>query len=285
MTTQDAMPEQPPKPWAVAKLQPFPPVAARLMGMVATDDVVFQKVAEMIRADTVFSAEVLRLANSPLLGCRRTVLSILHAIAILGIERLKSLVMMVALRNHVGGVLQEPILKRCWRHSLACAFLCQEIGSAGWLDRDQCYTAGLLHDVGRLALLAAFPGEYRGLLEAADETGGDLLEAERELFEIDHCAVGCWLITEWGLPEDFLAVVGTHHAETRSGKFDVAATVRAACHMANILGFQVAGPADSTGLEEIMPELPEPLRRRWEQPDAAMIELAHNINAVECSFL
>lgn len=285
MTTQLPLPAQTHKPWAVARLRPFPPVAAKLLRVVSTDDVVFHKVAELIRADAVFSGEVLRLANSPLLGCRREVVSILHAMALLGLERLKSLVMMVALRNHMAGTLQDPILLRCWRHSLACALLCQDLGAACWLDKDQCYTAGLMHDLGRLALLATFPGDYADLLQSVDQSGGDLLAAERERFEIDHCAVGCWLITEWDLPEDFLAVVGTHHAELCAGKFDVAAAARAACRMADVLGFQVAGPPPSITLGEIAEGLPGPARARWEEPDAALVELAGKINAVECSLL
>ncbi|MGA2329356.1 MAG: HDOD domain-containing protein [Bryobacteraceae bacterium] len=269
----------------MARLQPFPPIAARLMRLVATDDVVFRKVAELIRIDAAFSAEVLRLANSPLLGCRRAVVSILHAMALLGLERLKSLVMMVALRNHLAGALHDPSLRRCWRHSLACAFLCQDIGVACWLDKDQCYTAGLMHDVGRLALLAAFPGAYSDLLNTVDATGCDVLEAERALFEIDHCAVGCWLITEWELPEDFLPVVGTHHADPRGGKLNVAAATRTACQLADLLGFQIAGPPPSLTLEELTEGLPAQARERWEQRDAAAAELADKINAVECSLL
>ncbi|MGC9971102.1 MAG: HDOD domain-containing protein [Bryobacteraceae bacterium] len=285
MTTQDPLLAQTHKPWAVARLRPFPPVAAKLLRVVAIDNVVFHQVAELIRVDAVFSAEVLRLANSPLLGCRREVVSILHAMALLGLERLKSLVLMVALRNHMAGALQDPSLLRCWRHSLASAFLCQDLGAACWLDKDQCYTAGLMHDVGRLALLASFPGDYSELLRSVDASGSDLLEAERARFEIDHCAVGCWLITEWDLPEDFLPVVGTHHAELCGGKFDVAAATRVACRMADVLGFQAAGPPPSITLAGIADRLPEPARARWEEPDAALVELAGNINAVECSLL
>jgi len=189
------------------------------------------------------------------------------------------------LRNHLGENLHVPRLRRCWRHSLACAFISQDIGARCWLGKDESYTAGLIHDLGRLALLATFPDAYAALLESADETGRDVLEAERERFEIDHCAVGCWLITEWDLPEDFLAVMGTHHSDPPEGRFDVAATVRAACRIADVVGFQVAGGPPPYTLEEISAELPEPARARWQNPDGALVELAGNINAVECSLL
>lgn len=254
------------------------------MRMVATDDVAFRGVAELIRADTTFSAEVLRLANSPLLGCRRKILSILHAVAILGLERVKSLVMMVALRNFLSASMHIPSLMRCWRHSLAVAFLTEDIGLACWLDRDQCYTAGLIHDLGRMALLATYPAEYAETLESIDRSGGDPLEAERQRFEIDHCAIGSWLISEWNLPEDFLAIVGTHHADPRVDACDIPNAVRLACRMADALGFQAVGNP-SASLDDVIRQAPPSVADRLKPEDEMILDLADRINAVECSLM
>jgi len=285
ITKDDPIPAETQKPWVVARLQPFPPVAARLMRKVATDEVNFRGVAGLIRSDTAFSTEVLRLANSPLLGCRRKVLSILHAVAILGLERVKALVMMVALRDFLSASQHMPALVRCWRHSLAAAYLTQDIGVACWLDRDQSYTAGLMHDLGRMALLATYPGEYATLLDDLDRSGRDPLEAERKKFEIDHCAVGCWLISEWDLPEDFLAIVGTHHSEPRQDIFEIADAVRVGCRLADRLGFQVAGPAPSSSFDDLVAHLPAGAAGKL-KPEAEMaLDLADRINAVECSLM
>ncbi len=285
MATQEAPLVQTGRPWVVAQLHPFPPVAARLMRMVSTDDADFGGMAGLIRVDTTFSAEILRLANSPLLGCRRKILNILHAVAILGMERLKGLVMMVALRNFLAAALHAPSLLRCWRHSLAVSFLAQDIGAACWLDRDQCYTAGLMHDLGRLALLATFPAQYADLLESAEETGCDVLAAERRRFEIDHCTIGCWLVSDWELPEDFLDIVGTHHADIRGDRFDMVQTVRAACRLADALGFHVVTPTRPGGVEDILGELPGQAREKLGAPEELLVELAGKINAVECSLI
>ncbi len=285
MATQEAALSQTGRPWVVGQLRPLPPVAARLMRMVATDDVDFGGAADLIRVDTTFSAEVLRLANSPLLGCRRKILNILHAVAILGMERLKGLVIMVALRNFLAGALHEPSLLRCWRHSLAAAFLAQDLGAACWLNKDQCYTAGLMHDVGRLALLATFPSEYAELLEHAEGSGTDLLVAERRRFEIDHCVIGCWLVSDWELPEDFLDIVGTHHAELLPDRFDMVQTVRAACRLADLLGFQVPAGGVPGSVRDVLAMLPGDARERLGTPDELLVELAGKINAVECSLI
>lgn len=273
------------RPKVMARLRPFPPVAATLMRMVSTDDADFSGMARLIRVDTTFSAEVLRLANSPLLGCRRKILSILHAMAILGTERLKGLVMVVAMRDFLSGALHVPSAQRCWRHSLAAAFLAQDIGAACWLDKDQCYTAGLMHDLGRLALIATFPSQYADLIEHVEQTGEDLLAAERRRFEVDHAALGCWLVSDWELPEDFLDIVGTHHTELRGGRFDIVQTVRAACRLADALGFHVVATTQAGSVEDILEELPEQVREKLGASDELLVELASKINAVECSLI
>ncbi len=270
------------KPWVLKKLQPLPSVAARLMTLVSTDDVVFRRVADMIRVDPAFSAEVLKLSNSSLLGCRQTVHSILHAVAILGLERLKSLVMMVTLRNFLSSALQLPSALRCWRHSLACAFLAEDIAAACWLDKDQCYTAGLMHDIGRLALLANYPEDYMRMLEVADVSGCDVLECERNMFEIDHCEVGRWLMMDWKFPPLFLEITGRHHAEPAADRFDVATVIYLSCRLANMLGFQVAGPAEPMNLDEIRARLPEARRGKLKAEEELLLSVAGKINALEC---
>jgi putative nucleotidyltransferase with HDIG domain len=271
------------KPRVVARLHPVPGVAVRLMSLVSSDDVVFRRVAELIRCDPAFSAEVLKLANSPLLGCRQNVYSILHGVALLGLERLKSLVMMVALRNFLSSALQVPVLLRCWRHSLACALLSEDLGAASWMNKDQCYTAGLLHDIGRLSLLATFPEEYAGILERVDETDGNLLEWERESFDADHCEVGMWVVREWGLPPEFQEIAGRHHANRSARRFDIVEAVRLACRLADTLGFQVAGTAPLAPLDNVLIGLPEEARKKLGAEDHMFNRLVERINALECS--
>ena len=271
-------------PPALKKLKPLPAVAIRLMQLVSTDDVVFRRVAELVRTDPAFSAEVLRLANSALLGRRDRIAGILHAVAILGLERLKSLVMMVALRNFLSSALEHPTLLRCWRHSLACAVLCEEVAGLCWLDKDKAHTAGLLHDVGRLALLGTYPSDYAQLLEELDRGGGrDVLERERGTFGVDHCQAGRWLALEWELPAEYPDIMGSHH-EPAQGKFDTLALVRACCLLADMLGFQAAGPVPLMTLSDLG-GLPDVVRERLDPDEGLILTIASRINAIECSLL
>jgi putative nucleotidyltransferase with HDIG domain len=273
------------KPAIMTRLQPFPPVAARLMSLVSSDDVLFRRIADLIRSDTAFSAEVLKLANSPLMGCQRKVYSILHAVALLGLDRLKSLVMMVALRNFLSTTLQVPVLLRCWRHSLATAFIAEEIASACWIDKDQGYTAGLLHDMGRLVMLATYPDDYARMLEIVDANDCDLLECERGMFEMDHCEIGRWLAEEWSFPPELMEIAGGHHQPSAEGRFGLFGVVQVSCRLADTLGFQSAGAAPLVSLEDIRQELPEAAWPRLLPESEWLMHIAGKINALECSLM
>src|SRR6266849_3638406 len=90
-------PPQIAQPWALKNLPPFRPVAVKLLRLTAQDDVQLNNVQRVLRTDVAFSAEVLRLANSALLGLRYGVSTVEHAVGLLGLERLKALSMTIAM--------------------------------------------------------------------------------------------------------------------------------------------------------------------------------------------
>jgi putative nucleotidyltransferase with HDIG domain len=242
--------------------------------------------ADLIRMDAGFAEEVLRVASVPPLGSREKIDGVLRALAILGLDRLKGIAMTVALRDLLSTVLANRLLLRCWRHSLACALLCQEMAEAHWLDQDCYYTAGLLHDLGRLSLVATYPEDYADLLETVDAGEGerrDLLECERGLFGADHCEIGHWLAQDWQLDAELREAIGTHHEPLKPGRLNLRSAVRLACRTADTLGFQAAGPAPPTRWEELQLDF---ARYGWDRmkPELELLPaVAAKINAIECS--
>lgn len=268
------------KPWAFRTLQPLPPIAAQLMRIVSRDEASFNRLSTLVRADSAFSAEVLRIANSPLLGCRNRIDSIRHALTMLGLEKLKSLVMAVALRDFLSSALQVPALRRCWRHSLACACISEDLSGAVGLDKDSAYTAGLLHDVGRMALLASYPAEYARMLDVSDEYGYDLLGCEQDLFDIDHCQAGEWLVRDWHFPEEFQRITRRHHDEWITGRLDMVALVHFACRLADAAGFSVMTSA-TEDLKQAKEALPPTLAAKVGSEDEFAVHIADKVKAQE----
>ena len=87
------------QPWALKNLPPFRPVAVKLLRLTSREDIPLSSIQTVLRTDVAFSAEVLRLANSALIGSRSQVSSVAHAVGLLGLERLKALSMTIAMRD------------------------------------------------------------------------------------------------------------------------------------------------------------------------------------------
>jgi len=221
-------------------LPPFSAVGAYLLKAVGQEDVAFRKVADIIKADAALSADMLRVANSALFGPRYPVTGVLHAAAMLGIDRVRSMVTTVALKDFVGKARKTAAVSRCWRHNLACAIVCEEIARKSRMDGDFAYTAGLLHDIGRLAMIRAWMQRYAAILDAAPDSAS-LLQMEFEGFGIRHTRAGYILVKGWRLPSAFAEIADRHHSVQPGIPDDVAALVHFGCSLADRLGFGVAG--------------------------------------------
>jgi HD-like signal output (HDOD) protein len=236
---------KPDKPWALKLVPPFPTVATRLISMVNNENVSTTMIGSLIKLDPTFTAELLRIANSALFGMRREVTSITHALSVLGLERVKNMALLVALNSMVKSAVRIDALRRFWIHSLVTAILTEEAARVSGFGAESAYTAGLLHNLGNLGLISAYPEAYTRMLDVSVEYGFDLIQTERDLFEIDHCAAGAFLASEWHLPDSIVSVASKHHEAPVSGGRTLDNLVRVCWRLAESLGF-VAFPSKQT---------------------------------------
>jgi putative nucleotidyltransferase with HDIG domain len=252
-------------PGGLCRLPQFRPVALKLLKLVSGDDVQFSAVAKLLSSDPAFSAEVLALANSPLYASACPTTSLTRAIVVLGLERTRALTLTVAMQAFMGNVQMTPELQNSWRHSLACALLAEELAPLYGISGDHGYTAGLMHDLGRLGLLKAYPRPYAELLAHGFGSVGQTLDAERRLFQVDHCQAGVWLTHSWGFPDEFQAIAERHHSFRFGREQGVVGLAAAACLMADTLGFQSVNYRLPATFEEIASALPGPARLNLEE--------------------
>ena len=257
--------------WALRELPPFPAIATKLLRLFASDDVEIRDVVSLIRADAAFSSELLRVANSPIYGLRSQVSSVQHAVVILGFDRLRSFAMTISMKNFLRTAMRIDVLRRVWRHSLACALVAEELAPLFWKNgdrtsRDRAYTAGLLHDVGRLALLVKYPQEYANMLAVVSENPYDMLDTERQLFDIDHCEAGDYLAKAWTFPSEIAEASARHHELPVKGEGDLLNLVRSAVLLTDWLGFDVTPPMPVRTITELEVALSEPARA-WLEAD------------------
>jgi putative nucleotidyltransferase with HDIG domain len=250
-------------PWALDKLPPFPLVATRLMQLLAREDVDITEVGRMISAEPVFATRVLQMANSPLFALTAQVKTISHAIVVLGLSRVKAITVTRALGDFVAPALNVRSLRVCWQNSLAGALLAEKLARASKMDPDFAYVAGLLRDIGRLALLVKYPDSYANLMAVSGENAYDLMTTERELFDVDHCQAGAWLMERMPFPPELAEVVAHHHDAPADGPFRMVHLIRIADRMADALGFAVIAPVQPLQFADVAQELPESARSRF----------------------
>jgi len=247
------------KPWAMKELPAFPAVALQLLSLLDNPEVPLKKIVDVLKVDPALAGELLRVANSALYGLVQRIDTVNHAVVVLGTENVKRLALTVSLGRYAQRFLRHEGLRICWHHSLACALLCEELYShvefpGITLTKDRAYTAGLLHDIGRLAMLVCYPVEYSNLLTVARQENFDQLECERQLFDIDHCAAGQWLAGHWNLPVEYSQAIAQHHQPALPPGFP--ALVRCACRLADLVGYSVLQAPSTETLAEILSELP-----------------------------
>jgi putative nucleotidyltransferase with HDIG domain len=147
-------------------------------------------------------------------------------------------------------------------HSLATALIAEEAAPKMHVSPDIGYTAGLLHNLGALGLMAAYPDEYSRMLEVSNDYGFDLLKTERDLFDIDHCAAGAYLAQDWNFPDELAAAIATHHDEPAAGITGLESLTQISWRLADALGFAAFSPAREWGYDELLAYLPN-LGNSW----------------------
>ncbi len=198
-------------------------------------------VAEIISADQVLSAKVLRLVNSPVYGFPGRISSITHAVVLLGFNVVKGMVLGTAVFNSIGSHGQG-----LWEHSLGCAILSRRIAKEIDLhDVEEVMIAGLLHDLGKVVLSYLFPKDYERAVAMAQMRHCHISETEREELGVDHPRVSRWLADEWHFPDRLSEPLIYHHMPERARRSQEVTDV---VHIADILtrGMGYGYPGDST---------------------------------------
>lgn len=267
----------------IKSLPPFPPAVCQLIQLVNHEKVHFREVSRVLEVDTDLSSQVLRVANSAF-PARRHV-SVLHALSAIGVDRLRDIAVTVALRNYMGDV-DSALLHRCWRHDLATALWCELFADYFSVEKPLAYTGGILHDIGRVALLLLLRDEYSLILDNAISDDEDTLIAERELCGADHCQVGHHLSVSWSFPPVLDDLIAHFHDEVVPETPMPRLLARAACAAASMSGFHAVGPRpewEPARIEALLPQGAETFR--IQSYETLLEHVALRLNQTECSLL
>ncbi len=198
----------------VEALPPLPSTSVRLMNVISDPGATVDAIVEVIRYDQGLTGEVLRLCNSAYFGLSRQVTSLNDAMICLGTVKTLQLVMAVhtnsmLTRAQPGYGLEAGVL---WRQSVATALAAAQFAKRmKHPNVNLAFTAGLLHDIGKVALSQAVAEEFGRILVLINERRCAFTEAEREVLGFDHTEVGAMVAEKWALPERIVQCIRYQH--------------------------------------------------------------------------
>lgn len=187
-------------------------VVVELLSSFESPDASVTAIAEKVSRDQALSAKTLRLANSSFYGLSRKVTTIQQAIAILGFDTVRALVTAASVAEAFKSAARRESFKIHWRHGVATAVCARSLARQIGKDQNYAFICGLLHDIGRLVLVAEFEEAFSRVQAYRSEHDCHMLEAERAVFGLDHAAVGLQLAEHWKLPFALQKAISNHHA-------------------------------------------------------------------------
>jgi HD-like signal output (HDOD) protein len=205
----------------LGRIPSLPSLYSELMALLQREEAGLGEVARLIRRDLGVASEVLKLANSVHCASDRPVSELGQAVAMLGIDSLRSLVLFRGLISGFDSPRPQGLdLEKLWFHSFQVATGVRKLAVLEGETRlaDLAFSVGLLHDVGLVVLATEPSGRYHSVLELAQASRVPLAVLEHDTYGVDHAQVGAHLLNLWGLPPAFCLPVREHHAPPSGGE-------------------------------------------------------------------
>jgi putative nucleotidyltransferase with HDIG domain len=272
-----------------ANLAAVTPSVLKLIGLLKQSGLANEDVVEVLKHDTVLTAKLLRACNSPSLGFAEPISSVNQAVLLLGYQQILQMVFALTFRETLIAPLSGYAVEanELWRHSLIVAVASELVShSRPGLNAEpaMAFTAGLLHDIGKLAINQALTPESQAAIRCWNaEHGASRLEAERGVLGTDHAEVGGYLLNLWRLPEEIVEAVANHHDPVLEPRCRLSCVVYLANCLAHLAGSAPGCEADALKMQsrvttafELTPETLEGLviqvRESCERAESLMVK-------------
>ncbi|AGF78148.1 putative domain HDIG-containing protein [Desulfocapsa sulfexigens DSM 10523] len=198
---------------SVEAFAPLPSVAMKVMSVVADPETTAKELETVLQGDISLVTAVLKLANSAFYGLRRQVISLRHALLLLGRSEVQGLVlsrvMFQAFKVPKG--LQKDVMAGVWRHSLECALAAEYVAEQCGEEGSVYFLGGMLHDIGKLLILQQFSTEIEDLEHYSRLAKKEGVEVETALLGCGHNELGSQLLHRWMFPTLLVEMVQSHH--------------------------------------------------------------------------
>jgi putative nucleotidyltransferase with HDIG domain len=262
----------------------LPNIVFKVNKMLEDYDVPIKELSAILEKDQAMVTKILKLVNSSFYGFRSRIHSISHAVVILGFNTVRNALVSVSIIKAFSR--KEPgagfDITDFWKHSIGVAVTSRYLSEQSKLDSpDDCFVAGLLHDIGKVILAQHFTELFDRVWESVKGDGRSFYEAEQELLPVNHAQIGGYLTKKWQFPDALIDSIAYHHA---IGKSVSGLNQLLIVHTAdNIVNTYQADAATSGGFPSLDPEAKRTLFRQVESVSDWFPNIANEIDAA-CEF-
>jgi HD-like signal output (HDOD) protein len=203
------------------QLYSLPAVAMEVLRLTNEPKLDTRALKDCLEHDPALTTRILKVVNSSLFGLTRPATDLGQALALLGTRPLKMLVLGFSLPKELFTGLAADVLSRYWRRTLVKAVAARELAEQLFsAPSDEAFTAGLVQDIGLLALVQQLGEPYLRLVDHCQTHGGDLLDRELETLGFDHAVLSARLLGRWGLPPALCSAIAVPHDLRRINQLD-----------------------------------------------------------------
>lgn len=260
----------------VEQLPPLPAVVADVLAGFDRQDADVDKIAGKISLDQGMMTRILRVANSSFYGFPGKVGTMRDAVVLLGFHNIRSLVIAAGLirlfppGNH--GQFDHSLF---WQHGIGAGVCARVLANRIGKDGELAFTAGLLHDVGRLVVEVVCPEKSDAVAAYVASRDATLLEAEGAILGIDHAAIGFAVAQRWNFPPAIQLAIRDHHQPRQESGFlaDMVHVASVLCHALDI------GNADNDRVPPLSPGAWQRLGLHWDAVKDCLPEIEHQYAA------
>ncbi len=200
---------------SASDLPTIPTVAIKVMQLIESENASAEQLARVVASDPAVAARVLKISNSSFYGCQRQIQTLSHAIVVLGMSTLKSLVVAASVKQvyHPYGLTEKMLWEHSFGAALAARLIAKEVRQVSF---EEAFLGGLFHDIGKIIMNAVNKQQFQQVMQSCYNSGIRFEEAERQVFPYTHSEVGGLVIKKWNFPELLYQTVLDHHTLPRT---------------------------------------------------------------------
>ena len=204
----------------VRELPTLPVIANKVSALLNDPKTDTIDLAKIVEKDQSITTKILNLVNSSYYSLPQDVTNITQAISLLGYKNVSYIIMALSVFDTLKKTVKQTFdRKEFWLHSIAVAILSVKIAKeCMYSPADDAFTAGLLHDIGKVFMDGFLHEEFQMVIDTASKNNISFFDAERSLFDFNHVMVGEWIARAWKLPLHVVASIKHHHQEPEDRK-------------------------------------------------------------------